>query len=234
MNIFEGSRRVAMLTGGLIAAGFLLAFFEQPPVRITVSYQIAELETAPVRIPECPPLNVIIEKGLTSTGGRLVWATLCLKSEVANAVEYAAWIVRNEMKKGTPEFETVAAAYKATKSQGFAPAASVSEMPDIQLYVEAEKRGILPTYEASVLTRALSRALNSAQARVKFREFKIPEADEGYITRLGWMQTLKQAGEHLLGLIASLAGFWVFTWAVGWIVRGFMGIPRGLDQKPQG
>ena len=25
-----------------------------------------------------------------------------------------------------------------------------------------------------------------------------------------------------------------FTVATGWIVRGFMGIPRGHDQKPQG
>jgi len=29
------------------------------------------------------------------------------------------------------------------------------------------------------------------------------------------------------GLLFILA----FTWAIGWIVRGFMGIPRGQDQK---
>jgi len=38
--------------------------------------------------------------------------------------------------------------------------------------------------------------------------------------------------------IGSLAGglifVWAFTWGVGWIVRGFMGIPRGSDQKPLG
>jgi len=28
-----------------------------------------------------------------------------------------------------------------------------------------------------------------------------------------------------------LLGLWVFTWTIGWIVRGFRGIPRGQDQK---
>ena len=62
-------------------------------------------------------------------------------------------------------------------------------------------------------------------------DFTIPESDEGYITRLGWLNTAKSAGMHLLGMLASLAAFWAFTWAVGWIVRGFMGIPQGKDRK---
>lgn len=32
--------------------------------------------------------------------------------------------------------------------------------------------------------------------------------------------------------LGGLAFIWVFTWGVGWIVRGFMGIPRGQDKKP--
>ena len=62
-------------------------------------------------------------------------------------------------------------------------------------------------------------------------DFTIPESDEGYITRLGWLNTAKSAGMHLLGMLASIAAFWAFTWAVGWIVRGFMGIPHGKDSK---
>ena len=62
-------------------------------------------------------------------------------------------------------------------------------------------------------------------------DFTIPESDEGYITRLGWLNTAKSAGMHLLGMLASLATFWAFTWAVGWIVRGFIGIPQGKDSK---
>ena len=39
---------------------------------------------------------------------------------------------------------------------------------------------------------------------------------------------------HAMQAWLSMAGFWAFTWTVGWIVRGFMGIPRGHDQKPKG
>lgn len=36
---------------------------------------------------------------------------------MANATEYAEWLVRNEAKKGTPEFETVAQAYREAKAE---------------------------------------------------------------------------------------------------------------------
>ncbi len=62
--------------------------------------------------------------------------------------------------------------------------------------------------------------------------FQIPESDGDYISRARWTQALKSAGMHLLGMLASLATFWAFTWAVGWIVRGFIGIPHGKDSKP--
>ena len=63
--------------------------------------------------------------------------------------------------------------------------------------------------------------------------FKIPEADEGYITRSAWFEIAKSSGVILLQMLASLAGFWAFTWTIGWIVRGFMGIPRGQDRSSQ-
>ena len=43
---------------------------------------------------------------------------------MATADEYAAWIVKNSDKKGTPEFDTVAAAYKDARQSMSAPAAA--------------------------------------------------------------------------------------------------------------
>lgn len=52
---------------------------------------------------------------------------------MATAEDYAAWIVKNAAKKGTPEFDTVAAAYKEARLQeqapAPAPAAPASEIP---------------------------------------------------------------------------------------------------------
>lgn len=42
---------------------------------------------------------------------------------MASAEEYAGWIVKNQDKQGTPEFETVAQAYKVARSQFEQPAA---------------------------------------------------------------------------------------------------------------
>lgn len=46
-------------------------------------------------------------------------------------------------------------------------------------------------------------------------------------SRVFWSGLMSMA----VGIIASLAAFWIFVWAIGWIVRGFMGIPRGQDKN---
>lgn len=38
--------------------------------------------------------------------------------------------------------------------------------------------------------------------------------------------------ESLIGLGIGLVIFNGIVWALGWIARGFMGIPRGMDKKP--
>ncbi len=45
------------------------------------------------------------------------------------------------------------------------------------------------------------------------------------------LQLLKDLGQKVLGVISGLLFLWAFTWVIGWIVRGFMGIPRGQDKK---
>jgi len=49
----------------------------------------------------------------------------------------------------------------------------------------------------------------------------------------GWPQLLKDLGQKVLGIISGLLFLWAFTWAIGWIVRGFKGIPRGQDKKDE-
>ena len=47
-----------------------------------------------------------------------------------------------------------------------------------------------------------------------------------------WLpQLLKDLGQKVLWAISGLLFLWAFTWAIGWIVRGFMGVPRGQDKK---
>ena len=50
-----------------------------------------------------------------------------------------------------------------------------------------------------------------------------------------WLpQLLKDLGQKVLGTISGLLFLWAFTWVIGWVVRGFMGIPKGQDKKLTG
>lgn len=64
------------------------------------------------------------------------------------------------------------------------------------------------------------------------RAFSLPPKDASWVgeernrlLRQQWFQTLG-------GLAVGLAIFWVVVWTLGWIVRGFAGIPRGMDRRP--
>lgn len=63
--------------------------------------------------------------------------------------------------------------------------------------------------------------------------FKLPVSDEKALKteiskryRENWMSGLGY-------LVAGLAIFAGIVWAIGWIVRGFLGIPRGMDRRPE-
>ena len=105
------------------------------------------------------------------------------------------------------------------------PAAAASGPWDAYQSNKPVKDGIRATALGEILTQG------SPQTPVILESFKIPESDENYITFLVSIQFIKNVGQHLLSMVGSLVGLWFFTWAVGWIVRGFLGIPRGMDQK---
>jgi hypothetical protein len=57
------------------------------------------------------------------------------------------------------------------------------------------------------------------------------DTDEAWIDNQGKSLVQKQIGREAMVAIGSILFLWVFTWAIGWIVRGFMGIPKGQDNK---
>jgi len=57
-----------------------------------------------------------------------------------------------------------------------------------------------------------------------------PESVEAFNSNQ-WKATIAQWKDTAIGLTGGLAFLWTFVVAVGWIVRGFMGIPRGRDSR---
>jgi hypothetical protein len=62
--------------------------------------------------------------------------------------------------------------------------------------------------------------------------FKIPASDYAELDRKAksrwWTQIKEGFGSMMIGLVV----LFIIVHAIGWVVRGFMGIPKGMDSKP--
>lgn len=60
--------------------------------------------------------------------------------------------------------------------------------------------------------------------------FAFPPNDEPEIDRLWWDAKWSQLGWGAAYVGGGLAIFWVCVWAIGWVIRGFLGIQSGADR----
>lgn len=61
--------------------------------------------------------------------------------------------------------------------------------------------------------------------------FKLSKADEEWADSAEWSGRWENIKNGVAMTIGGLAFLWIFSWCVGWIVRGFAGIPTGQDFK---
>lgn len=80
----------------------------------------------------------------------------------------------------------------------------------------------LPAYSTEVSNYAKSVA----------SEFAIPQSDDESLNTRYWEARWEQikSGGQIFG--GGLVVIWVITAGIGWIARGFMGIPAGQDRRP--
>jgi len=183
VNIFEGSRRIAYLIGGLATAGTLIVAATHDPY-ISVDYSIAHPRGSFQRMNGACPSEAAQDYFTTTTSsGQQVSIDLCLLT----------------MPFGKNNDQLVP--YKIDEKNIVWGAASYSS--EVRAYErELEARFVLPAEDNEWLEKEISRRYWD-----------------------NWKGSLRYLG---IGL-AIFAGF---VWAVGWITRGFMGIPHGMDKKP--
>ena len=226
MNIFEGARRIAKLIVALIVVGFGFAIVYDSPSPVSISYLIAGATKPPARVEQCEVGDISQTKEITSKSGAMVNVNLCFKSSLLDESRSRWLITPNSKAKNTHDVTAIFADGTMHIYAGV-PGDIIPDVVEAKAEKEFKKKvvhldGNRGAYAAgsSELARAIPAALGA---------FQIPKADEGYITRLEWFQRAQSAGLYFLGMFASLAGFWLFVWTVGWIVRGFKGIPQGRD-----
>ncbi len=99
----------------------------------------------------------------------------------------------------------------------------------IALAKEADRKGVREMQDRAVKRHSAlykHSPMETAQIKAALVE------DEEWVDDQWLPEILKNYLGPLVGFVSiSLLYLWVFTWAVGWLVRGFMGIPRGQDKK---
>jgi hypothetical protein len=184
MNIFEGSRRIAYLAGGIAAAGTLIYAVTYEPY-ISIDYSVSHPHGAFQRMnTSCP-----------SDAGRTFFST---KSQSGISISIDLCLLPMEF--GEDKRQLVP--YKVDDKNMVWGAASYSSK--VSAYEkELEARFVLPAEDNAWLKEEKSRRYWD-----------------------NWKESLRNLG-------IGLSVFAGFVWAIGWIMRGFMGIPRGMDKKPR-
>lgn len=63
--------------------------------------------------------------------------------------------------------------------------------------------------------------------------FQLSTADEAWADSQWWPERRQQVGWGVVWLIGGWVALWVLSFVIGWIVRGFAGIPMGKDRRPE-
>lgn len=79
--------------------------------------------------------------------------------------------------------------------------------------------------------RPYSTEVSTYETQVEER-FTMTATDEAVYIKEAAKQWRTEFAEAMGYLVAGLIVFGAFVLAIGWIVRGFLGIPRGMDKRP--
>ena len=61
--------------------------------------------------------------------------------------------------------------------------------------------------------------------------FRLPSQDDHWANKELSRQRWKTVREAVIYWALGLAAFWLVVWAIGWVIRGFAGIPLGKDER---
>ena len=182
LNIFEGSRRIALVLGVLWVTGCVAyGILAEPNAQMT--YSIGGLGATPVRVEKCG-----------EDDGRRYFDTVYDKD---NSVGVTLCFT----------------AHKADSGERLIP------------YAPADNGR---WWMAGPYSTEVTKYMQDRESTFRLSPQGMEEA-----RRLRWERRLEQWKDAARVAVVGLAVGWVLVTVVGWIVRGFLGIPRGKDARPQ-
>lgn len=223
INVFEGARRIALALGGLWAAGCLAyAVLSEPHVSLT--YAVQSYGAMPTPAETCDSKDASKYITAVAPGGERVSVTLCF---VADRAENGSYLIpyRQIVSSSNPEAARVYAARKEALRQG-----AHSEASRLAEYLF--KMPIDPAEPPTVWMASEHDSDVRAYMEETAASFKLLPHDLERVQQVRRQKLWEQWKQALQVLFGGLAIGWALTACIGWIARGFMGVPRGRDQRP--
>lgn len=234
LNIFEGARRIALVCGVLWVGGCVTyGVVNEPHARMFFS--IAGVGAPPVRAESC---GLDDATGYVPRGEKVpVWVTLCFTAQRAKdgrmLVPYPSNGISVRMPNGTivegvPEGLSRADMTTRLKAGNYdveklltpaapsPPGESASEPERLRMFALGDSGSV------NVRTH-----VDTVEAAFTFPGSALREAEQQV-----WDARLSQWKTTGLAMLGGLAVGWLLVATFGWVIRGFLGIPRGQDARP--
>jgi len=225
INIFEGARRIAKLVAIVWALGISSFILMQSPYLAGTYYISASHKRHVSSALLCEYQTHFDAENITITTkkGTEAHVTLCFPPEtkeflvtIPSGVKYAvtAPVVATEQEVVAYSQEIAEFEDRLKKEEPV-----VSPSVPRRLQKPWEEDAIVLNWDRQVFAEHIKHSLVLSQA------------DEDWIDGQWREQRWYAIWQGLVVLVTGMAFLWAFTWSIGWIVRGFLGIPRGQDHK---
>lgn len=212
VNIFKGARRFSKLVAALWALFFCVNLWITES-RIPLVYVVTWADSVPVRMKDgerCLRNDADEWKTIKTTKGTNISLTLCFRHFKSK------------------NYDVEGALRAGISKQDILRFLQENRLYDVE---GARKVGISDDEMLAVVNEGIDASLIEQAKSKVIKEFRLPKVDEEWVDSQ-WWSGRRQDLENALIL---LVGGWVFigatTWVVGWIMRGFLGIPLGQDRR---
>ena len=256
MNIFSGSRRTATVAGALWVIGWLIAATaHETKVHARYDFVVGDkfANFAGFDAYSCPdnadqrPLEIKTESN------HAINLTLCISRSGISppegfVLDDPASLVQNPFYKYAnletkrklfntyvaqhPSYISANAETKKAIHSRFGVSESDDNPFDPDAYLATKRAEADLNARPPLAELETKAAVKTAPLATNEIGFKISKQEEVRLNEEWWKSWRSAYGQGLAIMIGGLVTLWIFSLAMGWIIRGFLGIPRRMDSRP--
>lgn len=257
MNIFSGSRRILTVAGALWVIGWLIgASIHETKIVARYDFVVGSefANFAGFDLYSCPEKTDQRSLDIKTESGRPIHVTLCISGTSINVpegfiLENPTLLLQNPSYKNA-DLETKRALFNAHVANNTdyiaANTATRKAIRDkfgvSEGLTDKKEKGkgsfdlkTAKPFDPDKYLKDTAPAINPFDIfdeRAIQTAFKIRKDEQARLNDKWWESWRSTYGQGLAAMLGGVIALWIFSLAMGWIVRGFLGIPLGRDSKP--